>query len=163
MRNWKRDARVIYLRYRKSPGNIRCKSTIVDLCEMKRTRYIGNNLQFIDIGESIRESLSPTVRDRESANCFEQWTKCLVRDIHTHTYTYIRIPGVPRVNARVLMQIHGRYLADRDSSYVGRVTRNCRTYIHRIRARTWRIAYPRYIVHTYDVTRPAYGGEYCRR
>lgn len=45
MRNWKRATRVIYiyiyLRYRKSPGNIRRKSAIVDLCvcEMKRTRY----------------------------------------------------------------------------------------------------------------------------
>lgn len=136
MRNWKRDARVIYLRYRKSRGNIRCKSAIVDLCEMKRTRYIGNNLNLSAIYRYRGKYPREFVPDCPRSGIRQLFPTMNEMSCPRRTLIYIRIPGVPRVNARVLMQIHGRYLADRDSSYVGRVTRNCRTYIHGIRAGT---------------------------
>lgn len=155
----------MYLRYRKSPGNIRCKSAIVDLCvcEMKRTRYIGNKVQFIDISGKVSARVCPqTIRNQKSANCFEQRTKCPRCDVlyavhSTYTCTYVyRVSHA--LTLASLCKSTVAIATDIDSSYVSRVTRNCRTYTHRIRARTWRIAYPTYIIHIYDVICPAHGG-----
>lgn len=117
MRGWKRDAPVIYLYVIGNP-----RSWIYRVCEMKRARYVGNKLQFIDIGARYPREFVPDCPQSEIRKLFrEQWNVL-------YTCTCTRIPGVARVNARVLMQIHGRYLTDIDSSYVGRVTRNCRTH-----------------------------------
>lgn len=92
-----RDARYIYiyLRYRKSPGNIRRKSAIVDLCvcEMNRTRYWQQTAIYRSAKISAR--VYPNYSQSEIRELFPTMNEMSRRGLpRVYVYIYIYVPGV---------------------------------------------------------------------